>query len=185
MRFRPPCTSGWPGNRHRAVVCRTIFAAAMAAGPVLTGCSPALNWRVVPLGPMNAFLPCKPDHAQRRVTLAQTSVMMDMVGCEADGALYAVSHVQLADPKAVEAMVQAWRSATLGNMHAGDVPAPPDLGTTGVQVLDVKGTRPDGTPVQAALSWRVSGPDIYQLAVFATTLTPERTETLFTQSRIR
>ncbi len=185
MRFRPECSTHVPRTCCGMMLRRAFFAGALTAGTVLMGCSPALNWRVVTLEQMNALLPCKPDHAQRQLTLAQTSVVMDMVGCEADGALYAVSHVRLTDPKTVPDVVQAWRSATLGNMHAGDVPAPPDPGTAAMQVLDVKGVRPDGTPVQAALSWWVSGLDIYHLAVFATALTPERTETFFTQSRIR
>ena len=54
----------------------------------LAACSPALNWRTValPEAALTITLPCKPDHATRKVELAGTPVDLSMVGCEADGA---------------------------------------------------------------------------------------------------
>src|SRR3989338_9422391 len=67
---------------------------------LLVGCSPALNWRSVPLpeAGITITLPCKPDQATRTVELAGGPVELSMAGCDVDGATFAVSHAALADP---------------------------------------------------------------------------------------
>ena len=173
-----------------------LLAALFLMQTLINGCSPSLNWREVLVGQMVAMLPCKPDRAQRSVTLAETSVNIDMAGCEADGALYAVSHVHLADPGSAGDVVRNWRSATLSNMRAierltatgegaGNHADIMSSGATATPPIRVHGVKADGTPVQAALSWLISGGDVYHLAVYGQTLTPAHTETIFTQSRIR
>ena len=76
-----------------------------AAALLIAGCSPALNWRTVPLpeAELTITLPCKPDQATRTVELAGAPVELSMVGCDADGATFAVSHAALADPAQVGA----------------------------------------------------------------------------------
>ena len=68
-----------------------------AAALLIAGCSPALNWRTVPLpeADLTITLPCKPDQATRTVELAGAPVELSMVGCDADGATFAVSHACL------------------------------------------------------------------------------------------
>ena len=65
---------------------------------VLAACTPTLNWREVSVGPVHAMLPCKPDHGSRTVQLMDHDWQMYMTGCEAGGALYAISYLQLVDP---------------------------------------------------------------------------------------
>ena len=79
------------------------------AALMLAACSPALNWRSVALdgAALTATLPCKPDQATRTVELAGAPVELSMVGCDADGATFAVSHAALADPAQVGALLRS------------------------------------------------------------------------------
>ena len=93
---------------------RSVWALALAAG--LVACSPGLNWRTVPVEQLAALLPCKPDHAERQVELAGTPRTLSMWGCEADGALFAVSHLRV-DATAIDAQViTAWQLAAMRNL---------------------------------------------------------------------
>ena len=87
---------------------------------LLAGCSPALNWRTVPLpeAGLTITLPCKPDQATRTVELAGAPVALAMVGCDADGATFAVSHAALADPAQVGTALTHWRAAVLARLGA-------------------------------------------------------------------
>ncbi len=128
----------------------------LPAALLVAACSPALNWRQAPLGGLRFALPCKPDPAAREVTLAGRSVPLDMQGCEAAGALFAISRAQVGDATAVPAVLQAWRSAALAALQA------------------------DAPSVQAQLAWLVLGSDIYHLAVYADRLGADMTEPFFT-----
>lgn len=154
----------------------------------VAACSPALNWRQAPLGGLRFSLPCKPDHAAREVPLAGRSVPLDMQGCEAGGALFAISRAQVGDATAVPAVLQAWRVSALAALRADasstqDLPAPRHVGVPGLASaawLQVRGQRPQGGAVQAQLGWLVLGSDIYHLAVYADHLGADMTEPFFT-----
>jgi len=79
----------------------------------LQACTPALNWRQVQLQDLKARLPCKADTATRPVPLAATPLDLQMMGCEADGALFAISHVRAQDTEAATQVVQQWRAFAL------------------------------------------------------------------------
>ena len=66
----------------------SLVAAALAA------CSPTFNWREVPVGDAGvvALLPCKPDRATRADAARHRGGAVDMAGCEAGGATFAVAH---------------------------------------------------------------------------------------------
>ena len=72
----------------------------------LQACTPALNWRQVQLQDLKARLPCKADTATRPVPLAATPLDLQMMGCEADGALFAISYVRAQDTEAATRVVQ-------------------------------------------------------------------------------
>lgn len=157
-------------------------------------CSPTLNWREVPLQGLVALLPCKPDHAERTVQLDSRDVALRMSGCEAAGALYAISHVRVADLAQVEPTMAAWRKGTLAVMQAtaaslpqASRPAPsvarPQKAGLTPEKLD--GKRPDGNSVQAQLLWLSKGQDIYHVAVYGPTLRPEMVELLFSELSLR
>ncbi len=166
--------------------------AALALAAV--ACSPALNWREVPLEGLVTLLPCKPDRAERQVQLGAVDTMLRMAGCEASGALYAISHVRVADASQMEPAHQAWRQATLAAMQATAAPASsaapyvkpvaaPAKGTLNPEKLD--GKHPDGSAVQAQLLWLTRGQDIYHVAVYAPKLRPEMSELLFSELSLR
>src|SRR5512145_665774 len=94
------------------------------SGVLLAGCSPTLNWREVRVdGGLKALLPCKPDHGSRQMPLAGRDVEMQMVGCEAGNAMFAVAHVKLDAVAEVAAAQATWQAAMLANMQA----SPPQL----------------------------------------------------------
>lgn len=164
------------------LVVACTFAVALAA------CSPALNWRQVPLERISVLLPCKPDRAQRNQRLGARDVTLSMAGCEAAGALYAVSHIPLADTAATTGLVQDWRAATLANMRATSVAdsalaVPP--GFTSASRIAVQGQRPDGSAVQGQLVWLVAGSDVFHLAVYGERLTSESVDTFFSDTKLQ
>lgn len=159
-----------------------VVAAAMVA------CTPAMNWRDTAVGRLSVLLPCKPDRAQRTVRLADQDVSLNMAGCEAGGALFAISHVQLAAPQAVMGTQAAWRTASLASMKAGhstDVAFPAVTGITNMTRIAAQGIRPDGSAVQAQLAWLVAGTDIFQIAVYADRLGPDMLDNLFSGIRLQ
>lgn len=167
---------------------RSVWALALAAG--LVACSPGLNWRTVPVEQLAALLPCKPDHAERQVELAGTPRTLSMWGCEADGALFAVSHLRV-DATAIDAQViTAWQLAAMRNLPGAapqtmpfTVPAPGGQPARPGVMIRAGGKRADGQAVQAQLAWFSRGTDVYHLAVYAPALTPAMTDTFFTELR--
>lgn len=153
----------------------------------LVACSPALNWRETRIAQLRAWLPCKPDHATRTVTVGDQLVEMEMQGCEANGALYAVSHITVAPDQAVR-LQMAWRKAALAQMQAGEVkehPWSPPVSASTRQAatlsapamqLRTQGKRADGSAVQAQLAWFGAEGQLYHLVVYASQLPPEFTE---------
>jgi hypothetical protein len=159
----------------------------------IAACNPALNWREVRLQRLVATLPCKPDHAQRTVQLASQEVAMDMLGCEADGALFAISHVRLDRDARTDAARADWRQQALATMRAASVqelpfrltPPAPAGGAPSAHLLAAQGQRPDGGAVAARLLWLDSGPDLFHVAVYANPLSEERVEMLFSGLRLQ
>ena len=165
---------------------------ALALAAITVACTPALNWREVTLNGMVALLPCKPDHAERVLQLGAVDVPLKMSGCEASGALYAISHVQVQDVARLQAVHQDWRQATLAAMQTSTAaaqfkpPATPAGQTkTGLRPEEFDGKRPDGSAVQAQILWVAKGKDIYQIAVYGSKLQPEMTELLFSELSLR
>ena len=209
LRQRQPDQEHWrmrvrSGYRKCAIVL--AFVTSLAA------CTPTLNWREVPMEGLVALLPCKPDHAQRKVQLAPSNgvapkLTMQMSGCEAAGALYAISHVHIEDIAQVQAVQTAWRQATLAALEASNVQAQPlqlakpvagqahsaaiaraastDTATdTAFKLEKLDAKRPDGSAVQAQLAWLAKGRDIYHVAVYGPKLSREMTELLFSELRL-
>ena len=90
-------------------------ASAVLIATLLGACSPVFNWRVVPIADdgLVALLPCKPDRATRNLPLgADASIAVDMTGCEAGGATFAVAHATAEDAAQAERWMSAWRAAT-------------------------------------------------------------------------
>ena len=80
---------------------------------VLGACSPTLNWRTVDVSgtPLSVMLPCKPDQATREVDWGKGPQPLAMLGCEAGGATWAVSHLLVAQPTDAPAVAEQWQQA--------------------------------------------------------------------------
>lgn len=153
---------------------------------LLAACSPALNWREVrPVGgELKAMLPCKPDQGSRRQSLAGREMEIHMLGCEAGGALYAVSVADLAgDGQALAVQVQ-WQANLLGNMKA-TTSASSAWVLKGASAmlepvrLNAQGLQPDGRPVQVQAVWFARGARMYHAAVYAGRISTEMSEPFF------
>lgn len=152
----------------------------------LAACSPGLNWREVQLGRLTTLLPCKPDRASRTVALAGQSPVMDMAGCEASGALFAISRVQAVDAAQAGALLRALRQASLDTVHARVLRPMANSGDaqTSLDVL-AEGQRTDGSPLQVRFKWLQAGAEVYQLAAYAEHLSGEQTDNLVNEARLR
>lgn len=162
----------------------------LLAGIALAGCNPALNWREVRVGPAGAkaLLPCKPDQGSRQVTLAGQDVELQMLGCEAGKALFAISLVELADSSQAAEIQAGWQTAMLAAMRANQQDgvvqtAPFDLKGAALQPpavrLSARGQRADGSSVVAQGVWFSQGARLYHAAVYADQLGDEITEPFF------
>lgn len=169
---------------------RTLLVACLLLAGLVSACSPALNWRLVEPEPggLRALLPCKPDHASREVPLLGDARSLRMAGCEADGALFAVAVLDLADaPARLGEAQQQWREAVLRAMRAAAPARPLAVGSLRLPAADspppvwlaAEGRRPDGDPVQAQALWFARGTRLYHAVVYARRLTPEMTEPFF------
>lgn len=164
---------------------RFLYLAALLA---LTACSPELNWRDVRAEPaaLTALLPCKPDRGARVVPLAGRDTTLNMLGCDAGGATFAVAFADTTDSAQASAALTQWRAATLANMRAGapvEQPFTVAGGVTAVRVV-AAGSRADGKPVLSQALYFSQGPRVYQAVIYADKLTAEMAETFFSGLRL-
>ena len=85
-------------------------------------CSPALNWRTVQLkdAPLHLLLPCDAKAESRPVMLGASTVQISMQACEAQGAMYALSHFTLEQPAQVAQVLDYWQQAVLAQLKPID-----------------------------------------------------------------
>ena len=164
--------------------CRPIFIPGLAL--LLAACSPALNWREVPLagGELKALLPCKPDRVSRKQSLATHDIELAMAGCEAGGALYAVSVAELPAPDRARAVQVQWQANLLENMRASGASntayAIKGASPTFEPVrLTAAGTGPDGRAVQAQGVWFARGTHLYHAVIYAERISAGMSEPFF------
>ena len=164
----------------------------------LSACSPRFNWREMRLDSSGlvALLPCKPDRGSRTLPIAPTAptalitstapteLVLHMVACETQGALFAVSFTELKSPEQVLPTLAQWRLATLSQLRA-QISSAQALGVKGAiplpqtELLLAQGVRADGSSVQAQLLWFASGTRIFHAVVYSDKVKPEVTQTFF------
>lgn len=157
---------------------------------IAIACTPALDWRDVRLEGLQAMLPCKPDRGARIVQLGDHALRMQMAGCEASGAMYAISHVRLLESSQANEVQAAWRTAALGNIHGSVVtPQAENTAISGTgslrKMLVAHGNLPDGKPVEARLLWLAANNNLYHVAVYGPKLDNERLDMLLTDLRVQ
>ncbi len=108
-------------KNNRAMFVRRALVYFLLAS-VLVACSPALEWRSLPLPELGleASLPCKPERAERSVDLAGQTVQVVMQGCEAAGVTFAIACAKLPEPSTAGAALAHWRAAVLAAAQAQD-----------------------------------------------------------------
>ena len=164
-----------------------LFGLIMVLG--LAGCTPALNWRAVNLDGVSTWLPCKPDRAQRELEIGGQKIQMEMMGCEAQGVMYAVSHAKVLNPSESQAVAAAWQNASFKQMLAGApqqsvFQARGEKPVTG-QFFKLAGARNNGQELKAQLAWVVLGDEIYHLAMYAQAITSEQADPFFSEVKIQ
>jgi hypothetical protein len=160
--------------------------ALQASTCLLVACAPSLNWRELQLGRLSTLLPCKPDTASRPVELGGQTLTMDMAGCEASGALFAISRIQAANPAQAATLMTSLREARLAHIAQAVVHPVANSGDALTSFdVQVDGRRADGTPLQARFKWLLAEREVYQIAAYAEHLRTEQTESLIAEVRIR
>lgn len=95
---------------------RFRIAASALCTIALAACTPTFNWREVPIADAGliALMPCKANRATRALPLplANQTITVDMTGCDAGGATFAVAHASAESAAQAETWMRAWRAAT-------------------------------------------------------------------------
>jgi hypothetical protein len=154
----------------------------------LAACSPTFNWREVRAesAPLKATLPCKPDKAARTVPMAGRQVELKVLGCDTDGATFAILAGDVVDPLRAGEVLAQWKAATLANMRAsgastGERPLLPAGAMALPQSLRVTavGQRGDGSRVESQAAYFARGSHVVQAVVYADRVPPEAADTFF------
>ena len=148
-----------------------LRAALIAAAATACGCTPALNWRELPVGGRaKVSFPCRPETNTRALILGGRSVQMQLKACEAGQVLWAVTTAQVADEaQAAEALLELRRSL-VANLAGSDSVA---LGTGRVHI---EGRHEDGSRIWARAVFLSSGREVYQLVMLPRAGAPAPTE---------
>lgn len=162
---------------------RPAFAAALFS---LAACSPTFNWREVRAEPasLKAMLPCKPDKSSRTVPMAGRQVELQVIGCTAGGATFALLLGDVVDPLRSGEVLAQWKKATLVNMRslaAQEQPYLPAGAMSLRQSVSVvsAGQRPDGSTVESHAVYFARGSQVFQAVIYADRLLPEAAEPFF------
>lgn len=152
----------------------------------LTACSPSLNWREVRAsqGELKTMLPCKPDQGSRKQALGGLELDVHMSGCEAGGALFAVSSVTLDDPSRALAVQLQWQAALLENMRASTSTTSPYSIRGATPLLEplqimALGSDQQGRGVSAQGVWFAHGARLYHAVIYAERIRSEMSEPFF------
>ncbi|SIR57255.1 hypothetical protein [Pseudacidovorax sp. RU35E] len=178
---------------------RNSSSAGVAVLAALAACSPVFNWRDVPLGDgLLALLPCKPDRAQRDVDLAGRTVSLEMAGCAAGDATFAVARMDGgSSPAEAQQRMEAWRASARAPWRArGQVQETPGRVPGAAQVpasvdLVADGDTGSSTGVQqASMRWfaRADGAGrytLYQATVLGRPSDAQALETFWEGLRLR
>ena len=181
---------------------------ALLGALLLSACNPTLNWRETRIKDTGlvAMLPCKPDEGARVVSLGGRDVSLNMTGCDAGGATFAVAHATLEPASAAPAVLAQWRAATLANMGAlssrevplGAMPSampgatPSSMpgtalkdGSNSLILVTAQGRRKDGSAVAMQGAWFAKDAQVFHAVVYAERISPEVTEAFFSGLKLQ
>jgi hypothetical protein len=160
------------------------FPAALAV--FLAACSPTFNWREMRAEPteLKAMLPCKPDKASRQVPMAGRQVDLQVLGCEAGGATFAIMFADIGDAGRSGEVLAQWKQATLSNMRAVAGQERPFLPPGAIALpqsrqVVASGRRGDGSKVEGHAAYFARGSHVFQAVIYTDQLKPESAEPFF------
>ena len=149
-----------------------MFLLALVAA--LGGCTPALNWRHVNIDEsgLTVLLPCKPDHATRKVMMRVASsdveTSLSLHGCEASNMQFTFGDMVVPPGRTATQAMQAWHLANLAALHVAPTDAVP-------QSWAMSGSHAQTVSVRASVvteknhvqwAWFTHSDKIYQAAVY-------------------
>lgn len=158
---------------------------------LLAACNPVFNWRETRIGDdgVVVLLPCKPDRATRSMPLGGVPAEIEMAGCQAGGATFAIARVQVVDLSEARERLAAWRAATREQWSGATLeeqPAalPKAAPTPAPLALRATGAKTDGEASQARMLWFVQStvgakPAVYQAMVLGTPSQDDASSTFF------
>jgi hypothetical protein len=99
---------------HSTLVWHRRWPRAVLLVAVLTACTPAFNWREVRFegSALVALLPCKPDRAVRQLNIGGAQRNVSMMGCEAGGAMFTVTLMDVQDAQQVRSVLAQWQASS-------------------------------------------------------------------------
>lgn len=142
----------------------------LAAGLLLTACSPTYDWREIRgegAGYM-VMLPAKPASHTRGVNLDGTQVQMTMTGAETDGVSFTVATAQLSDAEQAVKALQAMKQAMLRNLGGSvkqDKPVQVSGATQATELTATGGADASGRPRLMVARFFVRGNRVFQMVV--------------------
>jgi hypothetical protein len=159
---------------------------AAAAGAVLAGCTPALDWRELPVEDtgLKASFPCKPEQATRPVTLVGREVPLQGMACRSGASTFAVMAADLGSPVEAGLALQQWQAASLATLHGREPRTaafrPPGALELAASVqVQAAGIRPDGSAVESRAAYFAHGHHVFQAVVLSAHITPELADPFF------
>jgi hypothetical protein len=188
------------GHRDFSSARYLLLAGALVlAAALLAACSPTFNWRDVPMTSteLTALLPCKPDRAERSMPLGGESVTIQMAGCEAGGATFAIASARADNAVQAEAWIGAWRASTRAQWQAATGGQVHETPVTVVRAaakpepwqIEARGTDADGNPNEARVRWFAHAQHdgsvaVYQATVLGKPSAPDAAGTFFEGLRL-
>ena len=151
----------------------------------VTACNPTFNWRDVrPDGTrLTLLMPCKPDKAQKTVSLAGQPTELMLLSCEAGGVTLAVAVADMKDATKVAATLSQWQSAALANIKAAPLTAGVAFNLTGLTggavLVKATGQRADGQAVSSQAAYFSQGSQVFQAVIYADRIAPDVADTFF------
>ncbi|MDQ6638856.1 MAG: hypothetical protein M3Z15_04225 [Pseudomonadota bacterium] len=146
--------------------------AALVVATATLACSPVFDWREARPEGSGATLmfPCRPVKEERSVRIGAAVLPMSLHSCRADGAVFLLATVEVADPAAVTPLLAAFRSQAIANLAgvaSGESAFSPAGATPNPQSarIAIAGARRDGQAVGAQAAFFVKGLRLYQATV--------------------
>jgi hypothetical protein len=138
----------------------------------LMGCSPSHNWRTLSVSgaPWQAVIPCKPDVAQREVSLGGTKTELQVQSCDNQGLRFALAWMVVPPTVDAQQLMAQWQQASSQSLQSVQSPQAMDLpgvrGATHTAWWSMQGRDHSGQALKSQTVYFTDGQRVYQAAVY-------------------